>query len=57
VLAPYFGRILAQTVLGQMGAYDLVSRLPVPHFPGGRALRWPLLTAAMSWYALADKLP
>jgi gamma-glutamylputrescine oxidase len=57
VLAPYFGRILAQVVLGQMKHYDLVSRLPVPHFPGGRALRWPLLTAAMSWYAVRDKLP
>jgi gamma-glutamylputrescine oxidase len=57
VLAPYFGRILAQAVLGTMEQYDLVSRLPVPHFPGGRALRWPLLTAAMSWYALRDKLP
>jgi gamma-glutamylputrescine oxidase len=57
VLAPYFGRILAQVVLGNMRQYDLVSRLPVPHFPGGRALRWPLLTAAMSWFALRDKLP
>jgi gamma-glutamylputrescine oxidase len=57
VLAPYFGRILAQAVMGQMSGYDLVSRLPVPHFPGGRLLRWPLLTAAMSWYALRDKLP
>jgi gamma-glutamylputrescine oxidase len=57
VLAPYFGRILAKAILNQMGGYDLVSRLPVPHFPGGRALRWPLLTAAMSWYALRDKLP
>jgi gamma-glutamylputrescine oxidase len=57
ILAPYFGRILAQVVQGTMARYDLVSRLPVPHFPGGRALRWPLLTAAMSWYALRDKLP
>lgn len=57
MLAPYFGRILAQVVQGNMSQYDLVSRLPVPHFPGGRALRWPLLTAAMSWYALRDKLP
>ena len=57
MLAPYFGRILAQVVQGNLSQYDLVSRLPVPHFPGGRALRWPLLTAAMSWYALRDKLP
>jgi gamma-glutamylputrescine oxidase len=57
VLAPFFGRILAQVVLGNMGRYDLVSRLPVPHFPGGRIFAWPLLTAALSWYALRDKLP
>ena len=57
MLAPYFGRILAQVVQGNMSQYDLVSRLPVPHVPGGRALRWPLLTAAMSYYALRDKLP
>jgi gamma-glutamylputrescine oxidase len=44
-------------VLGNMGRYDLVSRLPVPHFPGGRIFAWPLLTAALSWYALRDKLP
>ena len=57
VLAPYFGRILAACVLGQQRDYDVLERMPVPHFPGGRALRWPLLTAAMSWYALRDKLP
>ncbi len=57
VLAPYFGRILAACVLSQHRDLDVLSRMPVPHFPGGRALRWPLLTAAMSWYALRDKLP
>lgn len=57
VLAPYFGRILAACVLSQHRDYDVLGRMPVPHFPGGRALRWPLLTAAMSWYALRDKLP
>jgi gamma-glutamylputrescine oxidase len=57
VLAPYFGRILAACVLSQHRDYDVLARMPVPYFPGGRALRWPLLTAAMSWYALRDKLP
>jgi gamma-glutamylputrescine oxidase len=57
VLAPFFGRILAASVLGQSGYQDVLSRVPVPPFPGGRLLRWPLLTAAMSWYALRDKLP
>lgn len=57
VLAPYFGRILAACVLNQHRDYDVLAKMPVPQFPGGRALRWPLLTAAMSWYALRDKLP
>ncbi|GBF56719.1 gamma-glutamylputrescine oxidoreductase [Candidatus Phycosocius bacilliformis] len=57
VLAPYFGRILAACVLKRHSEYDVLARLPVPPFPGGRALRWPMLTAAMSWYALRDKLP
>jgi gamma-glutamylputrescine oxidase len=57
ILAPYFGRVLAQVVLGTHQTYDLLARLPAPRFVGGRALRWPLLTAALSWYALRDKLP
>lgn len=56
VLAPYFGRILAASVLSQHRDYDVLGRMPVPYFPGGRTLRWPLLTAAMSWFALRDKL-
>jgi len=30
--------------------------VPVPRFPGGPALRWPTLVAAMSLYALRDRL-
>jgi gamma-glutamylputrescine oxidase len=56
LLAPYFGSILARAVVAQDGRFDLLSRLPVPPFPGGRLLRWPLLTAAMSYYALRDRL-
>lgn len=57
LLAPYCGTMLARALLGEAGGLDLLSRLPVPPFPGGRLLRWPLLTAAMSYYALRDKLP
>jgi gamma-glutamylputrescine oxidase len=56
-LAPYFGRILARAVRGRLEGFDLAATLPVPAFPGGRLLRWPLLTAAMSYYALRDRLP
>jgi gamma-glutamylputrescine oxidase len=30
--------------------------LPQRAFPGGTALRWPLLVLAMTWYALRDRL-
>jgi gamma-glutamylputrescine oxidase len=30
--------------------------VPCPPFPGGAALRSPLLVLAMSWFALRDRL-
>lgn len=56
MLAPYFGRLLAQAIQGQLGEFDLLARLPVPAFPGGPLMRWPLLVAGMSYYALRDRL-
>ena len=56
LLAPYCGRLLADAVIGVSDGFDLLASLPVPAFPGGRMLRWPLLTAAMSWYALRDRI-
>ena len=56
VLAPYFGKILADAVAGSLESFDTVAQLPVPPFPGGRLLRWPTLVAAMSYYALRDRL-
>ena len=56
MLAPYFGKILADAVAGQLGQFDLLARLPVPPFPGGPLMRWPLLVAGMSYYALRDRL-
>ena len=56
LLAPYCGRILADAIAGERSRFDLLARVPVPAFPGGPALRWPTLVAAMSWYALRDRL-
>ncbi|NNE79115.1 MAG: FAD-binding oxidoreductase [Silicimonas sp.] len=50
------GKVMAEAVAGQAGRFDLISRLPVPQFPGGRASRAPLLTLAMTWYSLRDRL-
>ncbi|MCX7299402.1 MAG: FAD-binding oxidoreductase [Rhodobacterales bacterium] len=55
-LAGISGRIMAEAVLGQAGRFDVMAKLPVPSFPGGSALRTPLLTLAMTWAALRDRL-
>lgn len=55
-LATLAGRLLAEAVAGQSERFDLMSRLPTPRFPGGTALRHPLLVLAMTWYGLRDRL-
>ena len=50
------GKVLAEAVAGQAGRFDLMSQLPVQAFPGGKHARAPLLTLAMTWYALRDRL-
>lgn len=55
-MATLAGKLLAQAVQGQAGGFDVMAALPQPRFPGGAALRWPLLVAAMSWYGLRDRL-
>jgi gamma-glutamylputrescine oxidase len=56
VLAPYAGKIVADAIAGERRAFEAFARVPVPRFPGGPALRWPTLVAAMSLYALRDRL-
>jgi gamma-glutamylputrescine oxidase len=55
-MATLTGRILAETVAGNAAGFDLLARIPQPRFPGGAALRWPLLVLAMTWYGLRDRL-
>ena len=55
-LAPLFGKILAETLAGQIARLDVLERLPVPRFIGGTALRYPLLVAGLTYYALRDRL-
>ena len=56
VLAPYAGKIVADAIMGERRAFEAFSRVPVPRFPGGPAMRWPTLVAAMLPYALRDRL-
>ncbi len=50
------GRVLAERVAGQAERFDTLASLKHMAFPGGGALRHPLLVLAMSWYALRDRL-
>ncbi len=50
------GRVMAEAILGQENGLTTLEALPVPRFPGGTALRAPLLTLAMTWFALRDRL-
>lgn len=56
VLAPYAGKMLADALTGAPAAFQAFAEVPVPKFPGGPSLRWPTLVAAMSYYALRDRL-
>lgn len=55
-LAGMAGRIMAEAAIGQAGRFDAMAALPTTRFPGGASLRAPLLTLAMTWYALRDRL-
>ena len=55
-IATLAGKLIAEAVGGTAARFDVFARIPPPAFPGGTALRWPLLVLAMSWYALRDRL-
>ena len=45
-----------EATAGQQERFDLMASLPQHRFPGGVALRWPLLVTAMTWFSLRDRL-
>ena len=55
-LATLAGQIIAQTIAGQSERFDVLSRVPVMPFPGGRMFSTPILTLAMTWFSLRDRL-
>jgi len=55
-LATCAGAILAEAIKGSLRRFDVMQHLPTPPFPGGSALRSPLLALGMTWYALRDRL-
>jgi gamma-glutamylputrescine oxidase len=50
------GRVMAEAVLGQDDGLATFESLNIPVFPGGTALRAPILTLAMTWFALRDRI-
>ena len=56
IAAGVAGTTLAQAIRGQSEGLDLFAKIDHRPFPGGRALRTPLLVAAMAWYKLRDAL-
>lgn len=54
--ATHAGQLMAEAILGDSAGFDVMARLPMRRFPGGPAMRTPLLTLAMTWYALRDRL-
>jgi gamma-glutamylputrescine oxidase len=55
-MASLAGKLMAEAVAGNAGGFDLMASLPQPRFPGGVALRWPLLVLAMTWYSMRDRI-
>lgn len=55
-LATLAGRVLADACRGDSADFETFAKLPSPPFPGGNALRTPLMALAMTWYALRDRL-
>lgn len=55
-MATLGGKMAAEAIAGQAERFDLMASVPTPRFPGGVAMRWPLLVAAMLWFSLRDKL-
>ena len=54
--AVHAGQLMARAIAGDASGFDTLSAVPAPAFPGGVALRNPLLVLAMSWFALRDRL-
>lgn len=50
------GKVIAEAIAGQEDRLSTMELLPTPAFPGGGLARAPLLTLAMTWYSLRDRL-
>lgn len=56
MLSNFTGKMWAEAVAGNRDRLHYFKELNVPAFPGGRRFRKPLLTLALSWYAMLDRM-
>lgn len=56
MLSNFCGKLYAEAVCGNRDRLLALRELKVPAFPGGMALRKPLLFFALSWFAFLDKV-
>ncbi|MEZ5913934.1 MAG: FAD-binding oxidoreductase [Paracoccaceae bacterium] len=55
-MATLGGKLAADAIAGQAERFDVMAKVPTRPFPGGVALRWPLLVLGMIWFSLRDRL-
>ncbi len=53
-LANLGGKVLAEAAMGKPERFDILARVPAKRFPGGAALRKPLVSAGLLWFKLLD---
>lgn len=56
MLSNYTGKLYADAVTGNRDTLQILRELKVPAFPGGRRFRKPMLTLALTWYAMLDRI-
>ncbi len=56
ILSTLAGKLLIEALAGEPERFDLFAAVAPPAWPGGVALRGPLHTLGMLWYALRDRL-
>ena len=56
MLSHFTGRLYAEAVTGKTDRLQYYRDLKVPAFPGGRTFRKPMLTLALTWFAMLDRI-
>lgn len=55
-MATLAGKIMAEAIGGTAEKFEIMASVPGKNFPGGTAMRLPLLALAMSWFSFRDRV-